>query len=324
MITTVVGSYPKISPDAKAPSLRVAIGRHDRGEMTDHELARVADEVTNEVIQEQIEAGLDLITDGQIQWDDGQTYMARGMEGFHVNGLTRYFDTNTYYRQPIAEEKVRWRSPATVAGYQYAASRSSKPVKAVITGPYTMAALSQLGCYSDMRDLAMDLAHALNKEALALQETGAQLIQFDEPGIVKNKGDIGLLQETSEAVTRGLAVKTAMYTWFGDISGIEDPLFRLPFNVFGLDFIMGRANYQLLGALPLDKELAAGIADARNTRMETMDQLVESIQTISRQVSLDRLYVNPSAGLEYLPRPTARAKLARLVEAARRAGEVLA
>ena len=324
MITTVVGSYPKISPDTKAPSLRVAIGRHDRGEMTDQELAHVADEVTNEVIQEQIEAGLDLITDGQIQWDDGQTYMTRSMEGFHVNGLTRYFDTNTYYRQPIAEEKIRWRSPATVAGYQYAASRSSKPVKAVITGPYTMAALSQLGCYSDMRDLAMDLAHALNKEALALQEMGAQLIQFDEPGIVKNKGDIGLLQETSEAVTRGLAVKTAVYTWFGDISGIEDHLFRLPFNVFGLDFIMGRANYQLLGALPLDKELAAGIADARNTRMETMDQLVESIQTISRQVSLDRLYVNPSAGLEYLPRPTARAKLARLVEAAKRAEEVLA
>ena len=323
MITTVVGSYPKIGPDAKAPSLRAAISRHDRGEMTDQELAHVADEVTNEVIQEQIEAGLDLITDGQIRWDDGQTYMARGMEGFHVNGLTRYFDTNTYYRQPIAEKKVRWRSPATAVGYQYATAHSSKPVKAVITGPYTMAALSQLGCYSDLRDLAIDLAHALNQEALALQEAGAQLIQFDEPVIVKNKGDMRLLQEASESVTRGLKVKTAVYTWFGDISGIEDLFFRLPFNVFGLDFIMGQANYQLLGALPQDKELAAGITNARNTRMETVDQLVESIRAISRQVSPDRLYVNPSAGLEYLPRPTARAKLARLVEAAKKAREVL-
>lgn len=323
MITTVVGSYPKISPDANAPSLRVAIGRRDRGEISEEDLANVADEVTAEVIQEQIGTGLDLIADGQIRWDDGQTYMARGMDGFHINGLTRYFDTNTYYRQPIAEKKILWKHPATVTGYQYATGRSSKPVKAIVTGPYTMAGLSQSGCYSNLRSLAIDLAKALNQEALALQDAGAQLIQFDEPLIVRNKQDIGLLQEVSELVTKGLNVKVAVYTWFGDISGIEKDFFQLPFNVIGLDFIMGHGNYKALSAFPKEKELAAGIVDARNTRMESVDQLVESLITISGLVPVDRLYVNPTAGLEYLPRPTARAKLVRMVEASVKAREVL-
>ena len=323
MITTVVGNYPKIGPGAKAPSLRAAIGRHDRGEIDEQELSRVAEEVTKEVIQEQVEAGLDLITDGQIRWDDGQTYMARNLEGYHINGLTRYFDTNTYYRQPIAQGKLRWRGSSTAADYKFAKDHSAKPVKAVITGPYTMASLSQLGCYTDLHNLTIDLAHLLNQEALTLQEAGAEFIQFDEPAIVKSKGDVALLGEASEIVTKGLKVKTAVYTWFGDISGIESSFFQLPFNVFGLDFIMGPANYGLVKSLPQDKELAAGMVDARNTRMETVEQLLESLRSLSEYVSLDRLYVNPSAGLEYLPRPNARAKLARLVEAAKKAQEVL-
>jgi 5-methyltetrahydropteroyltriglutamate--homocysteine methyltransferase len=80
----------------------------------------------------------------------------------------------------------------------------------------------------------------------------------------------------------------------------------------------------LVKDLPADKELAAGIMDARNTKMETVDELVETIRAVSRHVSLDRLYVNPSAGLEFLPRATAQAKLARLVEGAQKAQEVLA
>ena len=323
MIITAVGNYPKIGSGTQGPSLRAAISRRDRGETSDEELAQVADDVTREVIQEQVDAGLDLITDGQIRWDDGQTYLAREIKGFHLNGLTRYFDTNTYYRQPIPEEKLQWPGPITVADYRFATKHSSQSVKAVVTGPYTMARLSQLGCYPNLRDLTMDLAAILNREVLVLQEAGAGLIQFDEPAIVKYKEDIGLIQEASEIVARGLEVKTAIYTWFGDVSGIEDLLFQLPFHVVGLDFVMGKTNYQLLSRLPRDKELAAGLVDARNTRMEGVDQLVDSIRTISQYLSLDRLYVNPSAGLEYLPRPTAQAKLVRLVEGARRAQEVL-
>lgn len=323
MITTVVGNYPKIPRSSQESNLRRAISQFDRGRITQDELGAVADEVTKEAIQEQVEAGLDLVTDGQIRWDDGQTYLARGINGFTINGLLRYFDTNTYFRQPVPQEKLEWRGPISVQDFSFAQKASSKPVKPVITGPFTMGYMSQLGCYDDHAALVLDLASILNQEARALQEAGATIIQFDEPAVVKNKQDFALLQEASNILTHGLALKTAISTYFGDISGIHQQFFHLPFQVFGLDFVMGRANYELIGSFPEDKELAAGVMDARNTKMETVDELVDSVRTVSRHVSLDRLYINPSAGLEFLPRPTAQAKLTRLVEGVRSAEEAL-
>ncbi|MFQ5880498.1 MAG: methylcobamide--CoM methyltransferase, partial [Dehalococcoidia bacterium] len=64
--------------------------------------------------------------------------------------------------------------------------------------------------------------------------------------------------------------------------------------------------------------------DGRNTRMETVEHIVDRVSEVARTVPLGRLYLNPSCGLEYLPREVAQAKLVRMVEGARRAQEVLA
>jgi 5-methyltetrahydropteroyltriglutamate--homocysteine methyltransferase len=323
LITTVVGNYPKISPDAAAPSLRAAISRYDAGHITGDELHRVEDEVTKEVIQDQIDAGIDLVTDGQIRWDDGQTYFARGIKGFTINGLIRYFDTNTYYRQPIPEKTLQWQEPISVEDYEFAVAHSARPVKAVITGPYTLARLSQLGCYGDLSSLVTALVPILNREALALQKAGASVIQFDEPAILKHKEDLDLFAESVKGVTRGVTATTAVYTYFRDVSGIQSRLFRLPVDIIGMDFVGGPANFDLIKDFPTDKMLGCGIVDARNTRLETVEDIVSAIERVSQEVSLDRLYVNPSCGLDYLPRRNARAKLARLVEGVKKAQEVL-
>ena len=323
MITTVVGNYPKISPDAKAPNLRTAINRYDVGRITAEDLRSVEEETTKEVIQEQADAGIELVTDGHIRWDDGQTYFAKGIEGFTINGLIRYFDTNTYYRHPVPEKKLKRQSAIAVGDLEFAKANSPRPVKAVITGPYTLARLSQLGCYSDLRSLVMELVPILNQEALALQQAGASVIQFDEPALLRHKEDFSLFAEAIEGATKGITVRTALYTYFADVSGIHSRLFQLPVDVIGLDFVAGPGNYDLIGDFPKDKMLGAGIVDARNTRLETVDEVVSAIKRIGQGVSLDRLYVNPSCGLDFLPRPSARAKLARLVEGAKKAQEVV-
>jgi len=323
LITTMVGNYPKISPDSKAPSLRAAITRHDAGRITGDELRKVEEEVTKEVIQDQIDAGIDLVTDGHIRWDDGQTYFARGIDGFTINGLIRYFDTNTYYRHPVPEKALESQGPIAVKDYEFAAANSARPVKAVIPGPYTLARLSQLGCYGDLASLVKDLVPILNKEALALQKAGASVIQFDEPAILKHKEDIDLFAGAIEGVTQGVTATTAVYTYFQDVQGIQGRLFELPVNIIGMDFVVGLANFDLIQTFPSDKMLACGIVDARNTRLETVEEIVSDIERISKSVSLDRLYVNPSCGLDFLPRPSARAKLARLAEGVKKAQEVL-
>src|SRR2546425_9835657 len=131
MQTTVVGNYPKI-PNRPLPArLRQAINRRDRGEITSEEVARVADEVTIEVIREQVEAGVDVVTDGQIRWDDDQTYVTMGMSGVERGGLQRYLDTNTYYRQPDIIGPLSWKEPVLARDYLFATEHSPKPLKAI-------------------------------------------------------------------------------------------------------------------------------------------------------------------------------------------------
>ena len=153
MLTTVVGSYPKIPNRPRPARLRAAIARFERGEIGEDELRRVEDEVTIEVIQEQVEAGIDIVSDGQIRWEDDQTYFARRMDGFTIDGLIRYFDTNTYYRQPVVTGAVQWQQPITVEDYRFAAAHSQRPVKALVTGPYTLAALSTNEHYDSFGEL---------------------------------------------------------------------------------------------------------------------------------------------------------------------------
>lgn len=324
MITTVVGHYPKIGGRSRGPNLRTAIASYEAGKITLEELHRIEDEVTKEVLAEQAQAGIDLLTDGQIRWEDGQTYFARRIAGFTINGLVRYFDTNTYYRQPVAEGKVFWQGPITLRDYQFARQHSPKPVKPVVTGPYTLARLSLHPAYPDPEPFLMQLADILNQELLALQAENPPLIQVDEPAILKWKGDFPLFQKAMARLTRGVSTPLALYTWFRDINGLYPDYFRLPFQVFGLDFVIGKANYHIIRDFPSDKALGLGCVDARNTKLETIEEIVDAVRRVKAVVGLERLYLSPSCGLEYLPRDRAYEKLQRLVEGARKAQEVLA
>lgn len=322
MLTTVVGSYPKIPNRPRPARLRIAINRRDRGEITDEELARVQDEVTIEVIQEQAEAGVDVVTDGQIRWDDDQTYFACRLQGVEAGGLQRYLDTNTYFRQPEVAGPIVWPGPLLVRDYQFAAQHSPKPVKAVLPGPFTLAALSADMHYGSRERLAMAYAEALRREAEALAAAGAQRIQLNDPVIVFRKDEIATACRALTYILDGLQAERGLYTWFGSAGGILPRLLELPVDVIGLDFVAGAANWDALKSVRFDKKLGFGIVDGRNTRLETPQQVAEAIKRVSEYVPPDRLYVNPSCGLEYLPRETAFEKLKRMVEGARLAGPV--
>lgn len=323
MIATVVGSYPKIPNRPRPAKLRAAIARFDRGAISEEELAQVADEVTIEALQEQAEAGLDLVTDGQIRWEDEQTYIARELSGVSINGLIRWFDTNMYYRQPVIEGPIAWQKPITVRDYNFAVEHSAKPVKAVLTGPYTLARLSVDEHYGSTQALAEAFAEALSQEARALQDAGATFIQFNEPAILKHKDDFPEFAAVCRRLVDGLGAETALYLYFGDVDGCYPQLLDLPFDLIGLDFVMGAANEALLKQTPFTKKLGLGIIDARNTRLESVDHIVERIRTLGDGIDPENIHVSPSAGLEFLPREVAQDKLRRLAEGVRQAEGVL-
>jgi 5-methyltetrahydropteroyltriglutamate--homocysteine methyltransferase len=319
MQTTVVGNYPKIPNRPRPARLRNAINKRDRGELSNDELEQVRNEVTVEVIQEQIDAGIDVITDGQVRWDDDQTYVARNFAGVEIGGLQRYMDTNTYFREPEVVGEVRFQKPTLAPDWQFAQKSSSSPVKAIIPGPFTLAVLSLDKHYNDTGRLAMAYAEALRNEIDALVGAGCAHIQVNDPMITKRKGNIALVTQALTRLLDGVNAEVGVYTWFGDCSGILQDLLDTPADVIGLDFVAGPGNWAALESVSFGKKLGFGVIDGRNTRMETPDQVADAVKRVTNLVPAERLCLNPSCGVEYLPRETAFEKLKVLVEGAKRA-----
>ena len=319
--TTVVGSYPKPPDEGRPFSLRRTLHALELDQARPEDLARVQDDLVAEVIAEQEAAGIDLVTDGAVRWDDLLTPFARSMSGFEIGGLMRWFDNNVYYRRPVCVGPVEWRGPASVEAYRQAASVATKPVKAVIPGPITFARLSVDEHYGVYEKFVLSLARVLAQEAFELQAAGTPVIQIDEPALLSAPEDLDLARRALSAMTAEIsASETLLMTYYGDAKRLGPELFRLPVDGFGLDFVAGPENDELLATLPDGVGLEAGVVDARNTKLETEAELTGAIGGLAERLGERRLRVGPSAGLEFLPREKARAKLERLASAARKVG----
>jgi 5-methyltetrahydropteroyltriglutamate--homocysteine methyltransferase len=320
VIVTAVGNYPKIPNRPRPARLRNAYARLDRGDITREEFAKVQDQVTLEVIKEQVDAGLELVTDGQIRWEDEVTYLAGALGGIEITGLIRFFDTNTFYREPLITGPVVYRGPITVRDYEFASANSARPVKPVLTGPITLARLCKHS--ADNLSVALAFAEALNQEAKALVAAGATQVQFNEPAACRFQEDASSASKVWKRLLDGISAETAVYFYFGWPAAALAPAVESGFTTVGVDFTDARGA-QHVGAGPKPRKLAAGVVDSRNTRLESVDQIVSRIREAAALAGPDNLYVNPNMGLEFLPREQAYDKLVRLVAGVNEARKVL-
>ena len=139
------------------------------------------------------------------------------------------------------------------------------------------------------------------------------------PSAAQIQKDFGLAFEAAAVVVDGLGLTTELRTFFGGVEEAPEDFFALPFDVFGLDFVDGASNWDLVAGLPLDRRLSAGLLDGRATALESQDLLGVQIRRLAELTGRERLEVTPSCGLEYLPRDRAQRKLRRLGEAVRAA-----
>lgn len=311
LILTTAGSYPRIGDAPELQRHRQAYAQRERGEISEDAFRAIENDVTAEVIREQIEAGIELVTDGQVRWYDPYSHLARGLEGIEINGLLRLFDTNVYFRRPVVKGLVQRRGPILLREYEFARSVSSRPVKPVLTGPYTLARGSILeGGYRTLHALALACAEVLAQEVGDLARAGATLIQVDEPAILRHPEDLNVLEEALAplAAARGPA-RLALHTSFGDVTPLYRDLHALPVDVLGLDFTYGPKLAALIADLGSAKPLALGLIDARNTKLETPERVFPILDTVLPALKTGPAYLTPSCGLEFLPRDRARRKL---------------
>jgi 5-methyltetrahydropteroyltriglutamate--homocysteine methyltransferase len=321
LTTTVVGSYPKPPEEGKQFVLRKTLHAVERGDASADDIKAAQDDLVREIITEQQDAGIELVTDGHARWDDILTPFARHIGGFEIGGLLRWFDNNVYYRRPVCVGDIEWRGPSSVESFKFASSVASAEVKAIIPGPLTFAKLSVDEHYGSDREFTLALARVLAQEAFELEAAGAKIIQIDEPALLGAPEDLALAREAVGIVVGELGKsQTILATYFGDAKRLGADLFDFPVDGFGLDFVSGPANFELLDAFPEGKRLQAGIVDARNTKLETEDDLKNTIERLTSAVDADRLLISPSSGLEFLPREKARAKLQRIGDIAGKVG----
>ncbi|MBI4323577.1 MAG: hypothetical protein HY596_04790 [Candidatus Omnitrophica bacterium] len=318
MLTTVVGNFPKVAEAGYGTAVIGAINRWQKQELSDGGLEDVFQDVTRAVIKEQEAAGIDVVTDGQIRWEDLVTPLARRLEGFEINGLERFFDNNVYYRRPILHKTPVRKQPIFLKEYLFARSCTSKPVKAVLPGPYTVVALSEDRYYRNVRPFLRSIAEILNEEARTLAKAGAVMIQFDEPALGFGKPPMKDVVEAINIATTGVQAKTALYLYFGHLDGTLPALRPCRVDLIGVDVVSDPKAITAVRKQKWTKELALGCVDARNTKLESVTELHALFDVVKRVVPKGRLYANPNCGLEFLPHEQARQKLNRLVEAVRR------
>jgi 5-methyltetrahydropteroyltriglutamate--homocysteine methyltransferase len=315
--TTVVGNYPKITEDKTQVNLRRALNRFNQKKITEEELEQAYQDTIKRVIREQEEAGVDLITDGQIRWDDLVTPFAKNIDGMEIGGLLRFFDNNVYYRRPIIKSKLSFGEYSVVEEFSFAKANSQKEIKPVIPGAFTFAQLSLDEFYHDQEKLVADIAQILHKEVEKLSQEGAKIIQIDEPSLCFHPEGIGLVKESLGIITEGIKAKFALYLYFGSIKKLVPDLFELPVDILGVDVVSKKESLDLLLDYNGKRGIGLGCVDARNTMMEKQSDLIALFKRVTKKFSADRIFVNPSCGLEFIPHAEAQKKLKNIVETVR-------
>jgi len=311
--TTTVGSFPK------PPYLLEARRKHARKQLGAGELERLERQATEEWIRRQEEIGLDILVDGEMYRGDMVAFFADEMDGFAIPGLVRSYG-NRYYPKPAVVGPVGRRRPVTVAWWTFAQSLTSKPVKGMLTGPYTIAEWSFNEHYPTRRELVLDLARAIHDEAVDLERAGARYIQIDEPAIhTRPDEDFELAVEAMDIVTRGLQAYTISHVCYGDVPRIYPAMLRL--GVHQLDLALKNEDFALLDTFRsprFTKDIGLGVIDAHSHRTESPDEVVEGIRRALKVIPLPQIYVSPDCGLKTRTIEETVAKLTSMVEGTRR------
>ncbi len=314
LLTTTVGSFPK--PDY----LQRARNQHAAGKLPLEELRELERKATREVIALQEELGLDVLVDGEMARGDMAAYFAEHLEGMEIGGLVRSYG-NRYYHKPIIKGEVRWPGPITLELWRFAQGLSEKPVKGVLTGPYTMVEWSFLEGYNTRREAVLEMARALHNEVIELERAGAQYIQVDEPALSTRLDDIELAIEAMAIVTEGIRAKTVTHICYGDFVSAYPRFLDMPILQFDME--MANSDYDLVellknGGFPKEKEIAWGVIDVHTHAIESVDEVVTGIKRGLEVLPPERLLIDPDCGLKTRTWDEAEAKLRVMQEGVRR------
>lgn len=264
----------------------------------------------------QIDAGLDVVTDGQPGWSDPLTPLLAPLDGVRLGGPHQLPLGFALARRPIVQAKLRRHRPLLVEAFRRAAALTTATLKVTFTGPYTLAHAAEIAttAYHHPADLAHDLAALLAQEVTALVSAGARCIQIDEPLLLAQPDDAKLLRSVLEApVDAAVGQATVIISTYGaDAGACYAQLNTLPGDIIAVDCVGHPRVVDAIAETGSGKPLALGLVDGRGGT--DLDQLRALRDRLLDRYIHDTVWLQPARGLAHVSHAQAETALRQLVE----------
>jgi len=289
-------------------------------------LEQAWDDATIVAIVEQEQAGLDIITDGEMRRESYSNRFATALNGVDMENHGTALDRSG---EPVPVPRVigpiSRRHPVQVRDVEFLRAHTDRATKITVPGPFTMSQQAQDDFYGDPAELAMAYAAAVNEEIKDLHAAGADVVQLDEPYMQarsEKAREFGV--KALERALEGVTGTTALHICFGYAALIHErpegysflpELEETAIDQVSLETAQSNLDCKVLEGLP-HKTVILGVLDLSTHEVESPETVAGRIRKALPHVDARRLIIAPDCGLKYLPREVARGKMRAMVDGA--------
>ena len=329
--TTLVGSYPQpewlIDRNKLAGRFPPRVRARELWRIEESFLKEAQDDATRLAIRAQEEAGLDIVTDGEIRRESYSNRFATALAGVDIDNPGTALDRSGHPNPvPRIVGRIRRRHAVEVDDLLFLKRNTSKKTKITVPGPFTMAQQAQNDFYKTEEEAAMDYAAAVNEEIRDLFAAGADIVQVDEPYMqarpekarqfglkALNRALAGITGETAVHICFGYAAiihqRPSGYSFLPELAGCSCRQISIETAQSGLDC-------SVLASLS-NKKIMVGCIDLSDMTVETPQQVAARIEKALKFVPEENVILAPDCGMKYLPREVAFGKMRAMVEGAK-------
>jgi len=296
------------------------------------DIAELIDDSVSIAIADQENAGVDVLTDGEMARRDFiQSFYGR-LTGVVTQSPSRRFGAAGYDQNPRHEVVGEVTAPngLGIVDELRRLANASKPTKICVPGPLTLAApliIRRESGYRNLKDVVAALAEIVRAELHALVDAGATYIQIDEPRYATRHEEAEALTKLFNDVRRGVRARVGLHLCFGnfkgrshdrrDYSALFPALLNADADQFNLEFANREyAQIELLRKFQPGPKIGIGVVDVKSYFVETPEQVAEAIRRASVHAPAESLVITPDCGFNHTPRHIAFRKLRALVEGA--------
>ncbi len=328
--TSLVGSYPQPDWLIDRERLRHRFPPRVRAlelwRVDPAHLAEAQRDATLLAIRAQEQAGLDIITDGEMCRESYSNRFATALDGVDIDNPGTALDRSGHPNPvPRITGDITRRHPVEVDDVAFLRANTDRTVKITVPGPFTMAQQAQNDYYGSTEDLALAYATVVNEEVKDLFAAGADIVQLDEPYLQARPEEAR--RYGVAAINRALAGvsgTTAVHLCFGYAAIIHDrpsgysflpELAAADCDQVSIETAQSGLDCSVLAALE-GKTVILGVLNLGDETVETADDVAARVRRALPYVPADRLVLAPDCGMKYLPRDAAFGKLAAMTQAA--------